>query len=640
MLFSNFIQADAISSSSDDPIIIFEKISVSENPSPYEPFTISVSVSTPARHSDLFLYLNVPSEISILTPIVAELDATKSSIRTGSWTLLASEPGSYSIDIIATSNNPPETTTFDFNLSVGTVNSLIVTDVIIPGNILEKETFTIGTTLKNSAIVDDKNLLIWLTVPDHLQIKGPVSIKIDVIESQEEVTFFWDVNGFKPGSYEIIFNFRSQNAGSNSLEANVNIGSYAAPDLKVVAMNISGIDSNEANVSPSETKIPISFRLKNTGNSYLYDISAELLMLSPFKAESESQISRLGQLAVELTREVDFQVDIDELASLGLHEVVLNLYYSDGENNYSSSSTFDIRVTDNPIKISSVTVVNPPLYAGDAASELNIELLNTGVNVYDVRSELVLPPGFSPSWGGSDTEFFGKISSSEKIIGHYFIDLDRNLEPNEYKAAILLSKDGESFSKLDFDFTVNPKAVFKTLDVDYSQLFRGAVNVPFRITLQNTGSEIAENVQTKLLGGNTIPGVKSSLITTLGDEESIGNVLPGASFTTTYFVSLDPEVDTGLQNTSIEISWEGDNDNSFSQNLNVNYNVPSGPSLLLYYAGIPFAYVIIMAIIIAGVILFIVERRKKMVFLKRFDDSQFLRDESDSPHSRNALNME
>jgi hypothetical protein len=645
LLFSNVTtQADAITSSVDDPLIIFEKIIVEDNPVPNQPFTITVTVSTPARQSDLFLYLKVPDNISILSPIVAELDAKKSNLRSGTWTLLTSEPGSYPLDIIATSNNPPETTTFDFNLSIGTINSLVVTDVIIPGSLSEQEIFQVGTTLKNTGIVQDENFIMWLAVPDSLQILGPVSMKRDVINAQEEITYFWQVKSFKPGSYPVSFHFSSQNSGSGFLETHVNIGNKVSAELQALDMTIHGMNSTDVSISPGEKNVPLTFNLKNHGTSSLYDISSELVLNPPFNRGTSSSISngiedddsellipskvfQIGQLGIDQTREINFKVDVDEDTNPGLYNVELNLQYSDGQEEYNTPFNFNVKVTDNPIKLSAVTVIDPPVNAGDTATEINIELLNTGSTLYDVTAQLELPEGISPSWGDSDRAFFGKIESSETIVGQYFIDIDEELPPNEYSALVLMSSEELFESIVDFDLTVNPKAVFQIVGVEDSQLFRGSVNVPFRITLQNTGSEIAENVQTKLLGGNKIPGVKSSQITTLGDEENIGNVLPGESFTTTFFISLDPEADTGVQNTSVEISWSGNSDEEFSQNLNVTYEVPSGPSFLLYYGGIPFTYVIIGGIIVIGLIFFILERTKRMKFLQLATNQKFLTDE-------------
>ena len=414
LLFSNMTtEANAITSSVDDPLIIFEKILVQENPVPNEPFTITVIVSTPARQSDLFLYLKVPNNISILSPIVAELDAKKSNLRSGTWTLLTSEPGSYPLDIIATSNNPPETTTFDFNLSIGTINSLDVTDVIIPGSLTEQEIFEVGTTLKNTGIIEDKNFIMWLAVPDSLQILGPVSMKQDMINPQEEITHFWQIKAFKPGSYPISFHYSSQNSGSNFLEAHVNVGNKVSAELQALDMKIHGMNSTDVSISPGEKNIPITFNLKNHGTSSLYDISSELILDAPFNGgdssftsneiedneSSPSKVFQIGQLGIDQTREINFRVEVDENIDSGSYNVALNLYYSDGDEEYHTPFGFTVKVTDNPIKLSSVTVVNPPINAGDSATEISIELLNTGSTLYDVTTQLQLPEGISPSWG-------------------------------------------------------------------------------------------------------------------------------------------------------------------------------------------------------------------------------------------------
>jgi len=71
----------AIVSDSDTPLIVFENISVDENPVPNVPFEISVTVRSPALTSDLFLFLRLPNDISVLSPAVVEL----SSRNTGGY---------------------------------------------------------------------------------------------------------------------------------------------------------------------------------------------------------------------------------------------------------------------------------------------------------------------------------------------------------------------------------------------------------------------------------------------------------------------------------------------------------------------------------------------------------------------------
>lgn len=634
ILFNTIAVANAITSTSEEPLIVFEKIIVEENPVPNEPFEITATVSTPARHSDLFLYIKVPNEISILSPIVAELDATKSGMRSASWILLASEAGSFPINIIATSNSPPETTTFEFDLSVGTQKSLIVTDVEVPGNLIEKDTFSLGIRLKNSGIINDTNIIIWTAIPDGLQLMGSGSLKEESLGPGEEITFRWDIKALKQGAFPVTFYYSSRNAGSHSLETFVNIGSPVVVDIQSTGFFIGGMNTTEASIIPGEKNLSIIVTFQNTGNTKLYGISAELLLEYPFSnpnshsvkndnndekfetGSSSIEKSWIGQLGVGQVREARFNVDVVENAQPGLHAAGINVYFSDGGENYNQFVDFLVKVTTSPLKIGSVSVADPPGYSGDVATQLDVELLNTGTTMYDVNTKLNLPDGFSPSWGNSDEVFFGNIRSSEQVTATYFIDIGKDLSPGEYPLTISIVSEEIQNSILELDFIVHPKATFKIFDVDDSQLYRGAINVPFKITFQNTAIVMAENVKTKLLGGNTIPGVKSSQITSVGDEENIGNVLPGQTFTTTFLVSLDPNVDVGDLTTFVEVSWEKDFDSFFIQNVNVPYYLSSGPSYLLYYQGIPLTYVIVLVGIIVALFYFSRVRKRKLKSLE------------------------
>jgi hypothetical protein len=169
------------------------------------------------------------------------------------------------------------------------------------------------------------------------------------------------------------------------------------------------------------------------------------------------------------------------------------------------------------------------------------------------------------------------------------------------------------------NFIVAPKAQFQVISEDDSQLYPGATNVPFKIIIKNTGTVAAQTIITKLLSGNSVPGVKSDSITSVGNMENIGTVFPGQTFVTTFLVNLDPNFAAGDKSTNVEIDWAQNSTNTsnvFVQTLIVPYHIANGPSYLLYYNTIPWTYIIIVMFLVVGLSIFITKRRKKIQLME------------------------
>jgi hypothetical protein len=200
--------------------------------------------------------------------------------------------------------------------------------------------------------------------------------------------------------------------------------------------------------------------------------------------------------------------------------------------------------------------------------------------------------------------------------------------------SLILKHNGET-TKFDLNFLVSPKANFKLISVDDSQISPNAAGVPFRVTLKNVGTATAQPLTTKLLSGNTLAGVKSSTSISVGNQENLGTILPGQSFTTTFMVDVDPNV-SGEQSTSVEIDWGQNNTGNFVQTLVVPYHASSSPYTITY-GGIPWVYVGIGIAVMVVISVFISKRKKRKQFMD-FTEMQ-LRDES-SLDRKNALGDE
>jgi len=627
--FSIFVQNSyGIVSDSDEPLIVFENVKVGKNPVPNVPFELTVTLKSPAYNSNMFVFLRVPSDISVLSDAVVEINPRTFGEKTATFTLLAAQAGSFSVDIVASANRPPEVATFNFDLSVGTPKSLVITKIDVPANVYQGQSFNVALTLKNTGIIEDENVITTLSLPTGLQLRENYNSESVKLAPFEEKTFRWSLKAETVGSFPLIIDYSSRNSGQNSFDYFLNVGKRLIADIFPSDILVAGSNVTIANVATGSKQVPIIIKLKNVGTQDLYDIITEIHLETPFSkiyskevtisknTETNEQLNDLIHipfLAVDDSTDAAFNVDIEESLGPAFYTNIFEIIFSDGGQTFTRFFDLPINIVSSNYKVRTITIAPSPSYPGDLQTRIDLKLANVGTTVNGVDVNLILPEGFKPSWGESDYASINILETSEDSEISFFIDIDNKVKEGVYPFTLLITDSFGSKSEVNFDFIVSSRAIFKVINIDDSEMFPGASAIPFKITLQNVGNSAAESMTTKLLGGNTIPGVRSAQITAVGDIEDIGRVLPDQSFTTTFLVNLDPITETGELTTTVELSWsQNDGASYFVESIQVNYFVPEGPSYLLYYGGISITYVIIILLLILGTVVFYVFRNKKI----------------------------
>ena len=171
VLFPGEIYGQKTTTTEQDEIsVYFKEVQVDKNPVPNKPFKISTVISTNDPY-DLIVSLSVPNEISITSQPIANLSWKKmGQERLAEWTLISTRPGSYPIEITARVSEPPQTATFDLDVSIGSKGSLQITHLQVPGNLSIRSVFPVSLTLKNTNLIDDENIMVNISVPSGLQL--------------------------------------------------------------------------------------------------------------------------------------------------------------------------------------------------------------------------------------------------------------------------------------------------------------------------------------------------------------------------------------------------------------------------------------------------------------------------------------
>ncbi|MDE1828716.1 MAG: hypothetical protein KGI25_00175 [Thaumarchaeota archaeon] len=546
--------------------------------------------------------------MSVLSPIVPSPTYTTSyNILRATWTVMAGQTGSFPINIVAHSNFPYDTETFSLTVNVGSPNSLMVTAINIPGNIVPGDNFTVSIKLNNTSTVKDHFILAQVAVPAGLQLLNNSTLSVDSLNPNREVAFNWRLNAQAPGSYPLIFNYSSINSGSNSIKAYVNVGSV--PIATGALLSISA----EPIVLEQNAITPVTFDISNNSTYPIHHL--QIVSATGGAYTSVDTPANIGDLEIGATKKETLGIYTTN-ESLTL-KVPIDVKYDANGVNYNETYLTELPLQNQAnFKISSVVTTPPLSFAGDVADKIDVQIFNLGQGANDVHVALNLPKGLSPAWGNATSVYFGRIDTFQTVTASFYINIDTTSVSGNYPLTLLITS-GNQKTSLNINYVIAKKAIFQLVSVDSSQLYPGATNVPFTITLKNIGSAPAETLTTMLLSGNAVPGVKSSTITAIGNEENIGTILPNQVFTTTFLVALDPAFPAGDQSTSVEINWTQNSTyaagtNSFVQTVAVPYHIPNGPYYLLYYNGVPWTIIVVVVIGIVLIAIFIKRRKRRL----------------------------
>ncbi len=668
--------------------VIFRNVSVDGNPGPNKPFKVNASISVSdilPRH--VLLSLNVPPQISILGSSIVDLGDVSShdTAKSSFWTLVAGASGSFPLNITAYSssisisnvNNNFQTTSFPFDVSIG---SQIVTSVR-PLNIL-----LAGTELTSSLVgPGDKNLPLNITLANDGTL--PVSDVTATLELSEP--FYWSYK--QNGTNTIETHSESFHSGivpeRQSMVAPyyLSVRNSAVPDTYMNHLRVSFYDGKQQHqmvynlpISISSntavaivahvTKLvpdyytPISFDIVNKGGVPLHALQVSSIrdsstttasagsILNPLSTSSPASASAssipnpyytvgtpywIGDLAVGEAKGATIQVYVPH-EILAQTPLPITLTYEANGKHVSETHLIGVQIQGRPtFQVQMVRVVPPLAFPGDVNTRVDVNLINAGFGIANnVSTILNLPRGLTPAFGNANTEYFGRILPNQNFTASYFLNIDPSATTSNHPLTVSVQYYNNKFdngkSVLNANFLVSPKAHFDLIGIaGSSQLYPGATNVPIKVTLKNTGTATAQTIATKFLGGNSIPGIKSPLMTAVGNTENVGNILPGQFFTSTFVVNVDPATSqAGQQVASIEIDWTQSQTsgtsltNNFIQTLPITYDVAQGPSYLLYYSGIPWTYIIIGVLLATLVVVFVVLRRRRMRMMGSYSHEQ------------------
>jgi hypothetical protein len=298
IIFASFMLIPIIQNSnntsfaqSEGTAVIFRSVSADTNPVPNKSFNFSASISVPKlEHRHVLVSLSVPRAITIISPAIVDLgDISRGDTdRTITWTLLATRPGSYLLNItayssttgIANTNNKFESTTFKVSISVGykidgnpafQIQSVkAIPPLSYPGGVgtrLDLNVVNSGYVIAN----DIRASLLNLHPGIYPAWGGADSVYIGTLLPGQNYTasYFLNVrNNATSTNYPLSLALK-YDTGNTILKTNFIVSPKAKFEL---------VDVDDSNLLyPGATNVPLKVSLKNTGTATAETIITKFL---------------------------------------------------------------------------------------------------------------------------------------------------------------------------------------------------------------------------------------------------------------------------------------------------------------------------------------------------------------------------
>jgi len=249
-------------------------------------------------------------------------------------------------------------------------------------------------------------------------------------------------------------------------------------------------------------------KIENIGTEEAKDVTCILLPKYPFSLDPNENATRhIGKLPGIEEIILQYKLRVGSNAVEGWNEMKIKCQTENSDTWIIHE--FDIYVESKIPEFAIGSIVSEPtkLFPDSEENKLSIEIQNIGTGDAElVTSELILPRGITPSESYSNIANLGTIKEGESKTAEYYIDIDKNTTPGNYKAKLIIKyKDFNNNRKeyknrtLDVDIVVKSLPLFEIENVNTTpdKLSQGD-KATLRLTIKNVGFEEAKSVSVKI----------------------------------------------------------------------------------------------------------------------------------------------
>jgi hypothetical protein len=301
-------------------------------------------------------------------------------------------------------------------------------------------------------------------------------------------------------------------------------------------------------------------KVQNLGAVDAQNVTLELLDTFPFTIDpNEERVRFFGTVKAGEDLLAQYRVRVEDSAVEGNNPLDVRLS-TDGRVFFTTS--FDVYVESRLVDFEIGNLASEPenLFSDSENNKLTITLHNVGEGEAKlVKTELRLPSGFIPSSSYSDTYSIGTVGAESSGNAVFYIDIDRSVQSGEHYATLKVSyKDSqnseyrEKVLMVKLPVRASPSFEVTGLVTNPEIIGQGMEGIELKVSIQNTGSREAENVNVRVLKEATQPFDF--------DEKSnfVGNLDPGESGEAVFRFDADNTADLKKYIMDIEIRYTQD----------------------------------------------------------------------------------
>lgn len=169
----------------------------------------------------------------------------------------------------------------------------------------------------------------------------------------------------------------------------------------------------------------------------------------------------IGRLNAGESKELEFNIDLDEDLAPGVHEITYNFEYMDLDNNkYVKQRTIPLLVKSRPY-LEVVESIGEG-YAGEKA-KLTVKVKNTGTESAEAVDVRILKQNSQPFDMDVRSDYIGELKPGEEGTAIFEIEVNREAEIKEHNLKLLIRSKGDSDEGDDSIYTYNRRATLNVV---------------------------------------------------------------------------------------------------------------------------------------------------------------------------------
>jgi hypothetical protein len=385
------------------------------------------------------------------------------------------------------------------------------------------------------------------------------------------------------------------------------VGAVSEPNVVVTSVYWGTNPLGGISVHPGDTNIPLSIVMSNAGDAAARDVSAKLVLASPFsyaynvngsQVTADTVDQSAGDIQAGFSFTLQFALTVASDATAGIHRLTLIIDYKTSRELLPVEKTLSVNVPvwTGDVRVQNVVTVPAKVYPGDNQVAVKAWLVNSGTgSTADLQVRLLLQDPFQASSGGSDTFFLGTMQPGQVSEADFYVDISKSAQFGSYNLKLVTDSTGSSGQVEigQIPIYLSEKVIFEVVQLEPKVVHAGDSGVSIKVTIKNTGTVVADSVRAQLMVGNYFSGTLTDFL---------GTMQPGESKTAYLTVDVDAKATPQVYKMDLRLDWT-QSDSSLDNTLPVELQVVS--------AELPLPLVAVAVVLLVLVAAVVVRRRRK-----------------------------